>query len=487
VSAAPGTNLNGGRYRLLRKLGKGGMGNVWLADDLTLDRQVALKELVLAPNGEQPSVRMRRALREAQAAGRIEHPCIVDIHDVFVEQDHPWIVMSYIKGRTLTDLVEQGHVLSERTIARIFLRVLGALTAAHRADVLHRDVKPDNIIISDAGKVVLVDFGIAHIGGRSSLTSNNTLLGTVDFMAPERVAGKAPGPAADLWSLGITLFWVLERESPFQRDAYLATMRAIADLETPHLTYPGTLAAIVTRLLDKDPVRRMTADQLAPVLKAIIDGPPPERVRPPDATVHEDRTGPEATAAPAVPALTGLPPDRLRDALARLDATTAAVDVRALPAHQVALILEAASAKTAGTLLTAMAIEPAETASLLLTLPAAHAGRALDYADVTAASAWLPSMEPGAAAGILAHCHARTAAAIVGRLPEISYVLRLVEAMSLRRACRVLDLVRPTLVANLLAASTDGRAAQLFDGLSRPVRTQVGRYLGADAAVHRTD
>ncbi|MEV7908188.1 serine/threonine-protein kinase, partial [Streptomyces anulatus] len=162
MAAGTGDPLIRSRYRLLSRLGEGGMGTVWLADDVMLGRRVALKEVVLAPYGEKLSVRTERALREARAAASIGHPGIVDIYDVFLEDGRPWIVMAYIKGRSLLELIGDGG-LGEREVARIGIRVLEALDAAHRAGVVHRDVKPANIVIGEGGKVFLVDFGIAQI------------------------------------------------------------------------------------------------------------------------------------------------------------------------------------------------------------------------------------------------------------------------------------------------------------------------------------
>ncbi|WP_262842398.1 serine/threonine-protein kinase, partial [Sphaerisporangium corydalis] len=252
------------RYRLLRPLGAGGMGTVWLADDELLRRRVAIKELVLSPGGEDPSVRRRRMLVEARAAARIAHPGIVPIYDVLVDADPPWIVMAYVQGRTLADLIEDGP-LDEGELARIGRRVLGALTAAHTADVLHRDVKPANIVIGEAGKVFLVDFGIAQIGGQSDLTAHNTLPGTLEFMAPERINGHRLGPPSDLWSLGVTLFWALEGRSPFRRSTPVATMRAVTDALLPPITRPGRLANAITGLLRKDPSHRLTPQDLTPL------------------------------------------------------------------------------------------------------------------------------------------------------------------------------------------------------------------------------
>ncbi|MGW4423181.1 protein kinase domain-containing protein [Streptosporangium sp. NPDC004631] len=294
-----------GRYRLLSRLGEGGMGNVWLADDAMLGRRVALKELVLSPQGEHLSVRRERALREARAAASIGHPGIVDIYDVFLEEGRPWIVMAYIRGRSLLELVEGGG-LGERELARIGVRVLDALTAAHRASVLHRDIKPANIVISETGRVFLVDFGIAQIGGHSSLTIQNTFTGTPEFMAPERIYGRTPGPPSDLWSLGVTFFYALEGYSPFRRDSAIATMRAVTDHAPPPASRPGPLSDAVIRLLEKDPARRMGAHELALVLKSVAAAP--SRRPPPEPTPRTRLLPTPRAVPPPVPASRTAPP-----------------------------------------------------------------------------------------------------------------------------------------------------------------------------------
>lgn len=215
--APPEPRVVNGRYRLAYKLGDGGMGSVWLADDTLLDRSVALKELIQrgAPNNLEE--RRMRALQEARAMARVRHPAIVPIHDVFFIDDDPWIVMEYIKGQSLHDIIRE-RTLDERTIAKIGLQVLRGLMAVHRAGVVHRDVKPMNILVAD-DSVFLVDFGIARITGDASLTGQS-IVGTPDFLAPERFkAGYKVGPPADIWALGVTFFYALEGYSPFWRDS----------------------------------------------------------------------------------------------------------------------------------------------------------------------------------------------------------------------------------------------------------------------------
>ncbi|WP_157407236.1 protein kinase domain-containing protein [Actinomadura atramentaria] len=281
--------LLNGRYRLLDRLGTGGMGSVWSAEDTVLGRTVALKELTHHLSGPDLAERRARALREARALAQAEDPAIVQIYDVFVERDDPWLVMRYLSGPSLADLVAQ-EPQDEYSVARIGLRVLRALTAAHGAGVLHRDVKPANILLDGAGLAYLVDFGIAHISGATALTAANTVLGTLEYMAPERIRGEAVGPPSDLWSLGVTLFYALEGRSPFRpggEDA-AATIWAIMSGPVPRPARPGPLADAVAGLLERDPDARLRAPELDAALRAALTARPrtlPDHGRP-------DRRGP---------------------------------------------------------------------------------------------------------------------------------------------------------------------------------------------------
>ncbi|GAA3425402.1 hypothetical protein GCM10018953_25850 [Streptosporangium nondiastaticum] len=276
----------GGRYELRSRLARGGMGTVWLAWDRTLQRSVALKEVVLAPYGEDMTVRRKRALREARAAARIRHPAVVHVYDAIMDDESPWIVMSYIEGTSLERRIER-QTLSEREIARVGRDVLAGLTAVHDAQVLHRDVKPANIIVDSEDRVFLVDFGIARISGERGLTSANTLIGTVEFMAPERIEGQPVGPASDLWSLGVTLFCALEGYSPFLRDGPIETVRAVTSGRPPSFRRPGPLADAITGLLVADPAGRTGAAELGRRLDAILTAGSRSRGR-----EEERRTGP---------------------------------------------------------------------------------------------------------------------------------------------------------------------------------------------------
>ncbi|GAA2949071.1 serine/threonine-protein kinase [Streptomyces violaceus] len=272
----PGTGrLIAGRYRLIAKLGHGGMGTVWRAKDETVDREVAVKEPRVPdhlPERERANA-FERMRREARAAARLDHPAVVDVHDVAVVDDQPWIVMELVRGRSLGDALQEG-TLSAREAARIGLEVLGALEAAHAAGILHRDVKPDNVLLGRYDRVVLTDFGIAQIEGETNLTDTGGFVGSPEYIAPERVLGQRPGPASDLWSLGVVLYAATEGVSPFRRSNTPATLQSVLNATpAPPASAPGPLAEVITGLLHKDPARRPNAAQVRARLEAAANPP----------------------------------------------------------------------------------------------------------------------------------------------------------------------------------------------------------------------
>ncbi|MDI3419731.1 serine/threonine-protein kinase [Streptomyces luteolus] len=273
--------LIAGRYRLLSKLGHGGMGTVWRAKDETVDREVAVKEPRIPdhlPERERANA-FERMRREARAAAKLDHPAVVNVHDVAVEDGQPWIVMEFVQGRSLGDVLQEG-TLSGTEAARIGLEVLGALEAAHAAGVLHRDVKPDNVMLGRHDRVVLTDFGIAQIEGETNLTDTGSFVGSPEFIAPERVLGQRPGPASDLWSLGVVLYAATEGVSPFRRNNTPATLQSVinATPAAPNAA-KGPLADAVNRLLIKDPNQRPTAPQVRQLLEAAARPPAPTRTQ----------------------------------------------------------------------------------------------------------------------------------------------------------------------------------------------------------------
>ncbi|MFF4348028.1 serine/threonine-protein kinase [Streptomyces sp. NPDC001530] len=274
----PGTGrLIAGRYRLLSKLGHGGMGTVWRAKDETVDREVAVKEPRVPdhlPERERANA-YERMRREARAAARLDHPAVVNVHDVAVVDGQPWIVMELVQGRSLGDALQEG-TLGVREAARIGLEVLGALEAAHAAGILHRDVKPDNVLLGRHDRVVLTDFGIAQIEGETNLTDTGGFVGSPEYIAPERVLGQRPGPASDLWSLGVVLYTATEGVSPFRRSNTPATLQSVLNsTPAPPATASGPLAEVINGLLDKDPSRRPGAAQVRRLLEEAAKPPAP--------------------------------------------------------------------------------------------------------------------------------------------------------------------------------------------------------------------
>ncbi|MEU7010856.1 serine/threonine-protein kinase [Streptomyces sp. NPDC046332] len=270
--------LLAGRYRLGEAIGRGGMGKVWRAHDEVLHRVVAVKELTAGRFVAEADrlVLHARTQKEARAAARITHPGVVTVHDVLEHDDRPWIVMQYVDGPSLADAAKEAGTIEAREAARIGLHVLGALRAAHAAGVLHRDVKPGNVLLARDGRVLLTDFGIAAIEGDSTITRTGELVGSIDYLAPERVRGGDPGPASDLWSLGATLYSAVEGTSPFRRTSPISTMQAVVTEEPPHPAKAGALAPVIVALLRKDPAERPRADEAERMLLDAMEGRSPQ-------------------------------------------------------------------------------------------------------------------------------------------------------------------------------------------------------------------
>ncbi|MEU5324123.1 protein kinase [Streptomyces sp. NPDC021056] len=262
-SEAGGARLVAGRYRLQSVLGEGGMGTVWRARDQVLHRDVAVKEVrasidLPAERSKQLHVRLER---EAWAAARVNAPGVVTVYDVVNFDDRPWIVMELVRGRSLADVIAAEGALAPKEVARIGVEVLAALHAAHDAGVLHRDVKPANVLIADGGRVVLTDFGIASVEGTTALTMTGEVVGSPEYLAPERALGRTPGTASDLWSLGALLYAAVQGRSPFRRTSALSTLRAVVDDELPSPHRAGPLTAVIEGLMRKDPEERMGAEE----------------------------------------------------------------------------------------------------------------------------------------------------------------------------------------------------------------------------------
>lgn len=290
------------RYRLVEPIGSGGMGKVWRAHDELLHRTVAVKELTAGLYVAQADrdVLHARTQKEARAAARIQHPAVVTVHDVLEHDDRPWIVMEYIDGPSLAEAAKAAGRIEPREAARIGLHVLGALRAAHAVGVLHRDVKPGNVLLAKDGRVLLTDFGIAAIEGDTSITRTGELVGSIDYLAPERVTGGAPDPASDLWSLGATLYTAVEARSPFRRTSPISSLQAVVNDEPPAPRQSGALGPVITALLRKDPAERPSAQEAERMLLEAMEGREPRSAQAyvPTRAVTPDELAPAQEARP---------------------------------------------------------------------------------------------------------------------------------------------------------------------------------------------
>ncbi|MEV4351911.1 serine/threonine-protein kinase [Actinoplanes sp. NPDC049596] len=317
---AVGRMLVAGRYRLGEPVGAGGMGRVWRARDEMLDRDVAVKEFV-PPEwmSDEERVRLRdRTLREARSAGRLNHPHVVRIYDVVHADGLPWIVMEYVPSRSLYQVIHDDGPYSPATTARIGLALLDALTAAHRAGVLHRDVKPHNVLIGHDGRVVLTDFGLATFMDDGSVTGPGLIVGSPQYVSPERARDGTSTPESDLWSLGATLYAAVEGRSPYARENAMATLMALATEEPDPPARAGMLGPVLTGLLRHEPEARMTASEVERSLRMIIASAPspgpmgvpaPRRVRAVVGSDIDQFMAPARAAVAALPAAP-VPPDR---------------------------------------------------------------------------------------------------------------------------------------------------------------------------------
>ncbi|WP_285570920.1 serine/threonine-protein kinase [Actinoallomurus iriomotensis] len=274
--------LLSGRYRLIDQIGRGGMGTVWWAHDELEDREVAVKEVHLPPSlGHRERVNLlRRTDREALAAGRLRHPGLIAIYDMVIEDSRPWLVMEYVAARSLEDVFVDDGPISPRRVAEIGVQLLSALRAAHDAGIVHRDVKPSNVLLETSGRVVLTDFGIATYDGATTLTQTGTFMGSPAYVAPEVARGEPATPASDLWSLGATLYAAVEGRPPYDYETAMATLSALVTSEPDPPTRAGPLRSVLGGLLTKDPARRLTAARAGELLAAAAT-PPAPAPRPP--------------------------------------------------------------------------------------------------------------------------------------------------------------------------------------------------------------
>ncbi|WP_433263821.1 serine/threonine-protein kinase [Actinosynnema sp. CS-041913] len=268
-----------GRYTLLGELGRGGMGVVWRAQDNVIGRQVAIKELHL-PDGiahEERRVLEERVLREARTAGRLNDPGVVTVFDVIAEHGMTYIVMELVEAATLSTIIAQGGPLPQDRVIAVAMQALSALDTAHQAGIVHRDVKPGNLMVQPNGRVKLTDFGIAQAMDDPRLTTSGSLIGSPAYMSPERIHGHEASPASDLWALGATLCYAVEGANPYERSTTASTLHAIMN-EMPRLTRAhGVLGAVITGLMMPDPNARLTGPQARAMLERAVAQPTPPR------------------------------------------------------------------------------------------------------------------------------------------------------------------------------------------------------------------
>ncbi|WP_030262981.1 serine/threonine-protein kinase [Streptomyces violens] len=298
--------LLAGRYRLGDVLGRGGMGTVWRARDEVLGRTVAVKELRF-PGGVEEDEKRRlitRTLREAKAIARIRNHGAVTVYDVVDEDDRPWIVMELVEGRSLAEVIRDDGALTPRRAAEVGLAVLDVLCAAHREGILHRDVKPSNVLIADDGRVVLTDFGIAQVEGDPSVTSTGMLVGAPSYISPERARGQKPGPPSDLWSLGGLLYACVEGVPPYDKGSAIATLTAVMTEPVDPPKSAGGLEEVIYGLLVKDPAGRLSDEAARALLTAAVNAPEDTGAEPAEKPAEATRM----MALPALPPKPAPPP-----------------------------------------------------------------------------------------------------------------------------------------------------------------------------------
>ncbi|GIH77306.1 hypothetical protein Plo01_37350 [Planobispora longispora] len=295
------------RYELITPLGRGTMGTVWRAYDRSLGREVAIKEIRQEPGlSEAQRAELReRMIREGRTAARISHPSVATVHDAILEDGSPWIIMELVQARSLEEVVEEEGPLPPRLVAEIGVDLLGALRAAHAQGVLHRDVKPGNVLITENGRVVLTDFGIAKAEGDTSLTQTGMVIGSPGYTAPERARGEHTGPESDLWSLGATLYFAVEGRPAYERGSVAETLAALMTENADPPVQAGPLRPVLAQLLEKDYTARPTPAQATAMLRAVADTP--TGAEPPRSLASASSESPTAPAAPAAPAAAAAP------------------------------------------------------------------------------------------------------------------------------------------------------------------------------------
>ncbi|HEY5472364.1 MAG TPA: serine/threonine-protein kinase, partial [Candidatus Limnocylindrales bacterium] len=234
------SQLIAGRYQVLRSIGRGGMGTVWLCRDEVLGREVAVKQIGALPG--ESATETKRAMREARSAAALNHPNAVAVYDVVDHDGRPWLVMEYVEGQTLADEIAHDGQLSPQRVADIGAQLAGALARAHERRIVHRDIKPGNVLIDKAGRPKISDFGIARGHGDDQLTQIGFITGTPGYLSPELARGGDPHSASDVWALGATLYTAVEGQAPYEpRSNPIALLRVIATERPRPMTHAGAL------------------------------------------------------------------------------------------------------------------------------------------------------------------------------------------------------------------------------------------------------
>lgn len=484
ASPLPGQPLLKGRYKLVKQLGHGGMGSVWLAEDTRLRRPVALKEVIPPRESAELADRRKRMIQEAQALARLSHPAIVPVHDLFFIREDPWIVMEYISAPSLEKTFGRES-LSERRIARIGLRILLGLDAVHRADIVHRDVKPSNILVANHNDAFLIDFGIARITGGPPLTGKY-IIGTPEYMAPEQLKlGAKVGPPADIWGLGLTLFQALEGYSPFGYRDPAQAARAV-ERETPKPARHGPLTDIALRMLVKDQAERATADEVRRALTAFLMGAPAqprpgngthrpvdtEPAQPPSKRPGRPLAGRASRPPKEEPARAG----EIGNEILRVGPETGAAMLLKLDMRTRVKILADCPDRRRGELLQAIAVvEPVTATAILPMLLDASAGPAFAYMRPQTAASLLSAMPRQEAVRILTSTDALAAASAIMELSPARAVVLLDSMLAVRAAEILNQTTSETAIA--LARADSGFGWRVQPLLIEPLRTRVARAL----------
>ncbi|MCG5216787.1 protein kinase [Streptosporangium sp. KLBMP 9127] len=297
----PHTRLLADRYELITPIGRGTMGTVWRAHDRSLGREVAVKEIRQEPGlGEEQRAELRaRMIREGRTAARINHPSVAVVYDAIEDSGRPWIIMELVDARSLEQVIDEEGPLPARLVAEIGSDLLGALRAAHSQGILHRDVKPGNVLLTETGRVVLTDFGIAKAVGDANLTKTGMVIGSPGYTAPERARGDHTGPESDLWSLGATLYFAVEGRPAYERSSVAETLAALMTESADAPTQAGPLRPVLEALLEKDHTVRLSPSKAAAMLRAVADTPSSEPVEIPE-DEPEPRPAPGRVQRPAL-------------------------------------------------------------------------------------------------------------------------------------------------------------------------------------------